>query len=77
MDIPDIEKAPKMAHPEGTSEAAPSFAAEKTVLDKDADLAGITLQGLGVFEYTPAEERAVVWKLDLRLMPMMALTFGE
>lgn len=56
---------------------APSVAEDGPIKQTDDDdLALKALQDLGHFEYTPEEERAVVRKLDWRMMPVMALTFG-
>lgn len=55
---------------------APSAGNGKVEDLTQVDLALETLQDIGSYEYTAAEERAVVRKIDLWLMPIMALTFG-
>lgn len=44
---------------------------------KEVDNALSTYQQLGTYEYTQEEEKAVLRKIDLWMMPTMALSFGE
>lgn len=73
MNSTDIES--KVSAADENIKQEVSVGTEKVNVD-NADLALEALHALGTFEYTPEEERAVVWKIDMRLMPIMALTFG-
>ncbi|KAF2808121.1 dipeptide transmembrane transporter [Mytilinidion resinicola] len=66
-----IEKVPSLAH-------VNSIDREKgeLLVDRHADLGLQHLAKHGRVEYSIEEENAVRWKIDLCLMPILALTFG-
>ncbi|KAF8855620.1 MFS general substrate transporter [Acephala macrosclerotiorum] len=66
-----IEKVPSVVR-------ADTIDSEKgeLILDRNADLGLQHLAKHGRVEYTPEEEAAVRWKIDLCLMPILAITFG-
>lgn len=67
MDDSKIPEAASLAHSKDTEQG-------EVVFDKKADIGLKFLAENGRVEYTAAEERAVRWKIDLFVLPIVSTT---